>query len=185
LIGIALYGCSNRTKKVNWDPFYPNYEITKEEIISNGFEHVTADDGICVYRKEQVNKTFLFYLYFEDNCEIVQTQELYISLRRDTTYDPIKHEPLKFTLEDSLSIVSTLGEYKSELISGFDDITACTKEFQAKNEKGKTTKWIISLCGEYITLIVSEKINNGQVTSAKPSTSLLTHSIKAGRHSAG
>jgi hypothetical protein len=93
LVGLTLLACSDRDSKVNWNPFYPNYGITKEEIISNGFELSSADGGVCTYVREEANKLLIFSLRFDDKCEIVESQELYISLRKDTTFDPIKHEP--------------------------------------------------------------------------------------------
>jgi hypothetical protein len=175
LVGLTLLGCSDRGKKVNWNPYYPNYGISKEEIISNGFELSSADGGVCTYVREEANKFLIFSLSFDDNCEAVESQELSISIRKDTTFDPIKYEPLYFTSKDSLLIVDVLDSYKSKKTSNIDKVSDCLLKFQATDAKGKTIEWDVFLCSDHIILSATEKINNGQVTSAKPSTSLLMY----------
>jgi hypothetical protein len=157
-IGVALFGCSKR--EVNWNPYYPNYGITKNEIIGNVFALSSADDGICVYSKRIGNKHFYFYLSFENSCEVVETQVLDITLRKNIRFDPYNpDQPIEFTLKDSISIVEVLEAYKAKKTSNFGKGDECTSTFKARNEEGKILEWDLSLCGEFLTMSAYEKIN--------------------------
>lgn len=147
LISIFLYACEGR--KVNMDPHYPNMEITVKNLKHNGWSLSTRDGGICVYSNRNSMPYLVFYLDVNDNCKIVESQEIYIDLNYSYQY---KYETLQegdnLINENELinEIDSILSTFNARKKSEFEFITPCRFTFLSENTDGIEIEWSLSLC---------------------------------------
>jgi len=139
---------------VSWDPYLTNEGISLKEIKQQGWETEIIDGGMCSYRKQQGNKELYFNLHFQDDCTIIRSQELYITL---PTFKGINYTEgdiiYDLTPETTHYLDSILATYNSQRISPITTPEqSCRYSFQGQNHQGTIIEWSISICEEFLML---------------------------------
>ena len=141
--------------KVSVDPHYPNVGITVGDLKKNGWELTTVDHGICVYSKINYSQNLVFYLDTNDTCELVNSQEIYITLNYTHKYEmetlelngrPINEKDLRSEID------SILHKFNAKVITDLNFITPCRFKFLSENENGVKIEWSLNLCQEKNTI---------------------------------
>ena len=163
---IAIYinlllaiSCSS-PQQVDTDPHNPNFGITIKGLEKSGWEIATADDGVCVYKKDDSNPKLVFYMDMQDDCKKVLSQELYIDLKYwETTKQDRNKATFEITEKLNNEIDSVLLTYNSRRTSDFIQRTPCAYEFKSENNKGKSVDWDIMNCFDKVTLTAYKELN--------------------------
>jgi hypothetical protein len=150
-----IIGCSE-PKQVDLNPYNPNIGITVKELEQSGWQLTTADDGVCVYKNQDVNPKLVFYMDMQEDCKTVLSQELYIDLDYEQEQAGADFEVTK---EISNKIDSILSSYNSRRISDFERAAPCVLKFTGENEKNKKVEWDIMNCYDKITLTTYSELN--------------------------
>ena len=154
-----IIGCSE-PKQVDLNPYNPNIGITVKELEQSGWQLTTADDGVCVYKNQDVSTKLVFYMEMHDDCKTVVSQQLYIDLYPEGEDTP-QPGNTAFEITDELNkhIDSILITYNSRRISNFDRSGPCSLEFIGENEEKKKLEWDINNCYDRIILSTYSELN--------------------------
>ena len=152
---LLIIGCSE-PKQVDLNPYNPNIGITVKELEQSGWQQTTADDGVCVYKNQDVRPKLVFYMDMQEDCKTVLSQELYI----DLGYQPEQiGSDFEVTKDIRNKIDSILLSYSSRRISDFKRAAPCRLEFTGENEQNKKVEWDIMNCFDKITMTTYSELN--------------------------